>query len=140
MIDNLNIDNQHILIGKKLKTFFERQKYTQQNIANKLGVSQAAVSALLNGKPFGKKLAQKWGNTFGLKPNWLLTGEGDMLKSNQANNVSGNGNTSVAGDGNQITTSYVSEMLELQKGYQEMLKTSQEQITKLIAIIEKQNG
>jgi len=25
-------------------------------------------------------------------------------------------------------------------GYQEMLKTSQEQITKLIAIIEKQNG
>jgi len=140
MMTGLSNDNQYVLIGKKLKVFFDNQKLTQQDIANKLGVSQAAVSALLNGKPFGKKLAQKWGNIFGIKPNWLLTGEGDMFKNNHVNNVSGNGNTSVAGDGNQITTTYVSEMLELQKGYQEMLKTSQEQITKLIAIIEKQNG
>jgi len=136
----LNSDNQYILIGKKLKDFFDGQKYTQQDIADKLGVSQAAVSTLLNGKPFGKKLAQKWSNTFGLKPNWLLTGEGEMLMSNHVNNVSGNGNTSVAGDDNQIATTYIAEMLELQKGYQEMLKTSQEQITRLIAIIEKQNG
>ena len=140
MENDLSDDNQYVLIGKKLKDFFDTHKYTQKDIADKLGVSQAAVSALLNGKPFGKKLAQKWGDTFGLKPNWLITGEGEMFKSNHVNNVSGNGNTSVAGDGNQITTTYISEMLELQKGYQEMLKTSQEQISKLIAIIEKQNG
>lgn len=67
-------------ISEKLKSFFDERNITQQDIAVKMGVSQPAVSALLNGKPFGKKLAQKWGDEFGIKPNWLLTGEGEMLK------------------------------------------------------------
>ena len=79
MADGLNSENQQLEVGKLLKEYFEKQGLTQQYIASKLGVSQAAVSALLNGKPFGKKLAYKWGKEFGLKPNWLLTGEGRML-------------------------------------------------------------
>jgi plasmid maintenance system antidote protein VapI len=144
-MENLEIVNQSVEIGKRLKEYFDRLGYTQQYIADKLGVSQAAVSALLNGKPFGKKLANKWAETFELKPNWLLTGEGEMLRCN-VNEVNGNGNTSVAGNGNQITTANIAEMLELQKGYQEMIKTgqaqlseSQSQINRLIAIIEQHN-
>lgn len=76
-------DNQQNNIGDSLKKYFNSIGLTQQDIADKLGVSQAAVSALLNGKPFGKKLAQKWADVFGLKPNWLLTGEGEMLKNVQ---------------------------------------------------------
>ncbi|HPW66777.1 MAG TPA: helix-turn-helix domain-containing protein [Salinivirgaceae bacterium] len=72
--------NQSVEIGKKLKKYFDELGYTQQNVADKLGVSQAAVSALLNGKPFGKKLAAKWAEVFGLRPNWLLTGEGEMFR------------------------------------------------------------
>lgn len=79
MKKNLSSENQSVEIGKKLKEHFDKLGYTQQYVADKLGVSQAAVSALLNGKPFGKKLANKWAEMFGLKPNWLLTGEGEMF-------------------------------------------------------------
>ena len=72
-----------------------------------------------------------------------MTGEGEMLKDVSMNNVNGNGNTSVAGNGN-ITNANITEMLELQKGYQEMIKTSQvqlsesqSQINRLITIIEQ---
>jgi transcriptional regulator with XRE-family HTH domain len=57
MINNLHIEHYTVVIGKKLKDFFDSKQYTQQYVAERLGVSQAAVSALLNGKPFGKKLA-----------------------------------------------------------------------------------
>lgn len=72
------IDNQKI--SECLKSYFEEKGIQQKDIASRLGVSQAAVSALLNGKPFGKKVAEKWGNEFGIKPSWLITGEGEMLK------------------------------------------------------------
>ncbi|WP_418409298.1 helix-turn-helix domain-containing protein [Alistipes sp.] len=68
-------------IGNSLKRHFKEQGLTQDKIASILGISQAAVNAQLNGKPFGKKSAEKWGNAFGIKPNWLLTGDGAMLKT-----------------------------------------------------------
>lgn len=139
-MDKLDSENQHVLIGKNLKDFFEGQNLTQKDIADKLGVSQAAVSSLLNGKPFGKKLAQKWSAVFGFNPSWLITGEGNMMKGKQVTNVSENADVAVVGDEKPLTRLYISEMIELQKGYQSMLKTSQEQISKLIAIIEKQSN
>jgi len=80
MIDRLVNENKAVMVGKELKKFFAKQNLTQQDVANKLGVSQVSVSKLLNGKPFGKKLAKKWGDMFGLNPFWLLTGEGMMLQ------------------------------------------------------------
>ncbi len=66
-------------IGERLKAYFSEQGIQQKDIAAELGVSQAAVSALLNGKPFGKNTAQKWSNAFGIRLNWLITGEGSMF-------------------------------------------------------------
>lgn len=67
-------------IGDKLRAFFKEKGLTQDHIADKFGVSQAYVNALLNDKKaFGKKQAHKWSEEFGLSPNWLLTGKGDML-------------------------------------------------------------
>lgn len=73
-------DNQINTIGEKLKKHFNDIGITQEEAAKRLNVSQANISALLNKKPFGKKLAQKWGEEFGIQPSWLLTGEGEMLK------------------------------------------------------------
>lgn len=67
-------------IGERLKEYFGNIGLTQSEIAAKLGVSQQAVGVYLNGQPFGKKVAQKWSDLFKIQYNWLLTGEGAMLK------------------------------------------------------------
>lgn len=77
------IDNQNSYISEKLKEYFFKEGITQEEIAKKLGVSQAYVSAMLNGKPFGKTTAKKWGELFNIKPSWLLTGDGQMLLTDQ---------------------------------------------------------
>lgn len=74
-------DGKCVIIGEVLKKYFKERHMTQQAIADVLGVSQGAVTALLNGKPFGSKTAQAWSDNFGFNITWLLTGEGEMLKN-----------------------------------------------------------
>lgn len=76
-------------IGEKLRAFFKEKGFTQDYIAEQLGVSQAYVGALFSDKKqFGKKQAYKWSELFGLSPNWLLTGEGEMLLEGNRNSSS----------------------------------------------------
>jgi transcriptional regulator with XRE-family HTH domain len=82
--------NQNTEIGRKLKDYFKSLKLTQQTIADRLGMSQSAVNTMMNGKSFGKKQAKKWGEAFGIKPNWLLTGEGEMLKESEYPDIQSN--------------------------------------------------
>jgi transcriptional regulator with XRE-family HTH domain len=142
------MENKRVDIGVELKKFFKEMGITQQKVANKLGISQAVVAALLNGRPFGKKTAKRWSDEFGLQSTWLLTGEGNMLNNNQTirdishsnivgNSVVGSRNKVVTGNENQITTANLTEILRLQKGYQETIKKKDEQIDKLLSIIEK---
>ena len=72
-----------------------------------------------------------------LNPIWLLTGDGEMLQANNINRITGNNNTAVAGNGNSVTTNDIAGMIELQKGYQEMIKEKDSQIARLISVIEK---
>lgn len=85
-------DNKGNIVGEKLKDFFAQKGIMQEDIAKELGVSQAYVSSMLNGKPFGKNAAKKWGELYGIQSSWLLTGEGDMLKevndSNETRTIS----------------------------------------------------
>lgn len=60
-----------------------------------------------------------------------------MLKNNQQ--IGDITNSSVVGanvNGNYITHNDIKGMIELQKGYQDMIKKSREQIDRLIGIIE----
>ena len=68
------------LIAAKLREYFDNQGITQQNIADRFGVSKQTINPYMTGaKPFGRKVAQKWAEEFGLSASWLLTGEGDMF-------------------------------------------------------------
>ncbi len=71
--------NQRIEIGKKIKEYFSEIGMSQTEAAEKLGVQQAAVSNMLNGRSFGKNSAAKWNAAFGFRINWLMTGEGKMF-------------------------------------------------------------
>lgn len=72
-----------IQIGEAIRSYLESKGLTQNDVAEKLGITQGAVSAYYRGKPFGKNAARKWAEVFGFRENWLRTGEGPMLTGNQ---------------------------------------------------------
>ena len=81
-----------------------------------------------------------------LNEDWLLTGKGEMIKSVNTQNAEGNNsiNSNINNIEGNVTISHndFSNLLELQKGYQEVqkelnerLKTSQKQIDTLLEIL-----
>ena len=70
-------------VSRNLKEYFNKNGLTQQAVANMLGITQAAVSSLLRGKPFGKRSAKIWSDLFGFNYSWLLTGGGEMFKTTE---------------------------------------------------------
>ena len=124
-------------IGEKLSSYFKEKGITQEEIASRLGVSQAYVNALLNGrKAFGKQQAKKWNELFGISVNWLLTGDGDMFQNNiTQNNQNGDNIQRTSVTENKTEKEYL-EIIKRQSG---QLSKSQEQIDRLLSIIEKLN-
>lgn len=74
-------------ISIKLKEYFLENGMKQCDIAKVLDVTQAAVSAQLNGRSFGINAAKKWSKTFGFSIDWLTTGEGAMFTNRKPMNV-----------------------------------------------------
>lgn len=72
MVNTLNI-------GNSIRAYFREMNITLTQAADKLGVSTAAVTNLLNGKRnFGRNSAKKWSDVFGFSETYLLTGEGEL--------------------------------------------------------------
>ena len=71
----------NIRIGEQIRLYLESQGLQQQDVANRLGISQSAVSAYYRGKPIGKNAALKWEEVFGFRSTWLILGEGSMLNT-----------------------------------------------------------
>lgn len=80
-------DNQNVMDANSLEAlaaYLKEIGLTQGAIANKLGVSQPYINALMTGRRnFGKAQAYRWRDAFGINPSWLLVGEGPMLLSGQ---------------------------------------------------------
>ena len=69
----------------KLKEYFEGKGISQQEIAAALDVSPPYINAILNGKkPLGKKNAERLANLYGLSKACLLTGDGELVASEDA--------------------------------------------------------
>jgi len=90
-------------------------------------------------RKIGKTVLDKILDRFSdVNPTWLLIGEGEMLKNNQQiGNISNStaiGNN-VNGNGNHITHNNFSEMIELQKGYQDLLRKKDDHIGELLLIV-----
>jgi transcriptional regulator with XRE-family HTH domain len=80
--------DQAIEKGQLLKEFFKEKGITQQEAADALGILQTNVSSLLLGKRnFGRKMAEKWSQAFGIRVNWLITGEGPMFEGQEISDL-----------------------------------------------------
>lgn len=141
---------------------------SQKDIADAMLASRSNVSSAMNGNPnvltdnFIRRFNKAFGNIF--NPNWIKNGEGEMLNESaeaateQAADTNVNASTivgaNVSGNGHTISNTTDSDntaLMELQKGFQNLLAKSQEQTTKaqeqidellqqhktLISIIEK---
>ena len=134
-------------IGRTLKEYFDKQGVTQQSIANTMGVSKAYVNRLFTGKAkFGKEAAEKWGNQYGLRKSWLLTGEGPMLTSSpddvitngsHSSQAVGAGATAVNGEGVKECLEIIRQQQEMMKSQAETIKNQSDAITRLIERLSK---
>jgi transcriptional regulator with XRE-family HTH domain len=124
-------------INEKLSDYFKSKGVTQEQLAEALGVSQAYVNALLCGKKaFGKKAAQKWNEKYGISASWLLTGEGEMM-SRPVSQYNQNGDN-VCGENVAVENGRSSkDYLAIIKQQAEQLSKSQEQIDRLLTLIER---
>ena len=123
-------------VKERLREYIKTLDISEREFCRQIGVSTSYVNSIRQSiqpdkmKAIGEKFPE-------LNPMWLLTGEGEMLQGNNINKVSGSHNTAVAGNGNSVTTNDIAGLIELQKGYQEMIKEKDSQIARLISIIEK---
>jgi transcriptional regulator with XRE-family HTH domain len=127
-----------VLYGCKgrLREYIKTLNISEREFCRQIGVSSSYVNNIRQSirpdkmKAIGEKFPE-------LNPMWLLTGDGTMRNGDNTNRISGNNNTAVAGNGNQVTTNDIAGLIELQKGYQEMIKEKDSQIARLISVIEK---
>ena len=142
-------------VKNRLIAFIKHKHLTKTAFGESIGVSNAFVTSIR--RSISPDKVQSIASTYPeLNMDWLLYGKGEMLLTNDAadeeernTESSGRGDPSsscttvggnVSGNGNHIChndSDNIAGMIELQKGYQDLLKKSQEQIDRLIGIIEK---
>ena len=115
--------------SEKLSNFFVDRGLTQKTIADKLGVSEPCVNALICGRrEFGKRTAWEWQKQFGLSAAWLMTGEGEMLRTPIH---AEEGSVQVMGNASNVNAGKTIDSLV------ELLKRKDEQIDRLIRLLEE---
>lgn len=126
-------------VKQRLKDYLKERGVSERAFGKKVGVSGSYVNSIRTSvQP--DKLKAITDAYPDLNPIWLLTGAGEMLLRGGGSQVVGENNTSVAGNGNKVTHNDIAALLELQKGYQEMIHKKDEQIERLIGIIEGLSG
>ena len=82
-------DNEHGMIGKRIKQLRISKKLTQQQLADKIASSSGYISEMESGKaiPGGTRLLSLK-RFFGVSIDWLLTGEGEKYLSNEHKDAS----------------------------------------------------
>ena len=129
----------------RLIIFLEYLGIGQNKFAQNVGLSAGYVNNL--GENISSRSLNKILNVYPqLSEKWLLTGKGEMIKPINTQKAKGNNsiNSNINNIEGNVTISHndFSNLLELQKGYQdvqkelnERLKTSQKQIDTLLEIL-----
>lgn len=123
---------------ERLLEYIEYKKLKNTDFEKRAGLSNGFVNNF--GDNIREKTLQKISDAFpDLNIDWWKTGLGTMINNSQEIITQGNGNHNINGVNGNVTISHneFSNMIELQKNYQDLqkeltdrLKTSQEQLSK----------
>lgn len=97
------------MIGSSIRDYFASKGISQGEAGERLGISQAAVSARLRGiQPFGNNSARKWAEEFGFNREFLIYGTGELIGESPSIKQSITSNSGIAI--NQVgTNNFVSQ-------------------------------
>ena len=135
----------YMTITERLQKYMEYSNLNPNKITVDAGLSVGLIGrAIKNDSGLNSETIEKILITYtDLNPEWFVSGNGEMIRSNNqtinsngsTNNVNSNINGNISGNVT-ISHSEFSSMIDLQKGYQdiqkdfaERLKTSQDQLT-----------
>lgn len=123
-------------VKERLKEFIASQNISNREFCREIGVSESFVNSIRKSMQPDKlkAICDKYPE---LNPVWLMTGDGQMMNNSSTSVFASDHSTAVAGNGNKVTTNDISGLIELQKGYQNMIKEKDTQISRLISVIEK---
>lgn len=143
----MKINNYELIeIRDRLNTCYEYLRgrgivHTQQDIADKMGSKKHSVSRAFNAVPeyLTESFLERFATSFSINYKWLRHGEGNMIDSESisiVNNQVGIGNHF---SNNSTVERFLTELAaqrELTRETQKQLDKSQQQIDRLISIIE----
>lgn len=126
-------------IKDRLERYIAYKRLSKRRFQASIGVSSSYIQGMTQN--MSADVLHKISTTYpDLNTDWLLTGEGDMLKPQQSvgditnSTVSG---VNVSGNGIQINPNAYETLLKIVENYQASTNKFQEQIEKLITIIEQ---
>lgn len=127
-------------IAEAIKKDVESRGLTQQDVADRLGDSQAYVAQILNGyKRIGRKKAQQLHNAFGYNITFLLTGEGELIKKGDTDVSTPPASSSAQSQSlnNANIDQRINELLAISSNLHKMFESVNARLAEAAAIITK---
>lgn len=116
----------------------------QKDLGNKLGYSnESSFSQIINNKVNTPKnfINRIKSIVPQLNEDWLLYGEGEMLKTGINQEVNGDHNTAVAGNNNTVNSEeLISRLIKLLEKKDEQIAEKDIQMNRLISLLEERKG
>lgn len=127
-------------VKERLIKFLDFKKISKTKFGETIGVSPAYVTSMRDS--ISREKIEKIKNHYPeLDIEWLLTGEGEMLKTGINQEVNGDHNTAVAGNNNTVNSEeLISRLIKLLEKKDEQIAEKDIQMNRLISLLEERKG
>lgn len=124
-----------IEVGGRIKAYMKENKITQTEIAEKMGVGQSYISAMMNGDRDTLRLAEAVSEHYGVSLDWLISGDNCDNTAEFCDNEQ-SGKIKYYSRAVELFMKYVDN----ERRYQDIIKENQEILKQMAAIEELMKG